>query len=221
MVRFWWRERGPRWPLRATLNGTGALVTGVVTLIIAITKFSHGAWIVILLIPALVLGLRAIHRHYADVAGQLSVDGLEPHEPPPPSHLVLVLVGDLHRGVLGALRYARAISASARGVYVETDPEARRRLEERWGKWASGIPLVVLRSPYRSVVAAFLQYLDDLQREASDLLVTIILPEFVPARWWQHLLHNQTALLIKGSLLFRRGVIVTDVPYHLTRHPPA
>src|SRR5262249_1199916 len=98
--------------------------------------------------------------------------------------------------------------------------DARRRLEDRWGKWVSGVPLVVLRSPYRSVVSAFLEYLDDLQREAPDLLVTIILPEFVPARWWQHLLHNQTALLIKGSLLFRRGVIVTAVPYPLTRHRP-
>jgi len=220
MVRFWWRERGPRWPLRATLNGAGALVTGVVTLVIATTKFTHGAWLIILLIPGLVLGLRTIHRHYADVAGQLSVDGLDPDDPPPPDHLVLVLVGDIHRGVLGALRYARTISASARGVYVETDPDARRRLEDRWAKWASGVPLVVLRSPYRSVVSAFLEYLDDLQRQAPDLLVTIILPEFVPARWWQHLLHNQTALLIKGSLLFRRGVIVTDVAYHLTRHRP-
>ncbi len=217
MVRYWFRERGPRWTARATLNGLGALATGVVTVIIATTKFTHGAWIVILLIPCLVLVLLAIRRHYADVARQLSIERVEPHEPPPPTHIVLVLVGDVHRGILGAVRYARAISASTRGVYVELDPDARHRMEDRWGKWMSGVPLVVLRSPYRSVVGALLDYLDQLQQQVPDLVVTIILPEFVPARWWQHLLHNQTALLIKGALLFRRGVIVTDVPYHLVR----
>ncbi len=217
MVRYWVRERGPRWTLRATLNGAGAVATGIVTVIIATTKFAHGAWIVILLIPCLVALFLGIRRHYGDVARQLSIEGLEPHEPPPPTHLVLVLVGDMHRGVLAAIRYARAISGSARAVYVEMDPDASRRLEERWGKWGSGVPLVVLRSPYRSVVGAFLDYLDHLQEHAPDALITIILPEFVPARWWQHLLHNQTALLIKGALLFRRGVIVTDVPYHLRR----
>ncbi|HEV8355497.1 MAG TPA: APC family permease, partial [Gemmatimonadales bacterium] len=216
MVRFWFRARGRRWLGRATLNGAGAAATGIVTLIIAVTKFTHGAWIVVLLIPGLVLVFLAIHRHYAEVAGQLSLEGAEP-PPPPEHHTVLVLTGDLHRGTLPALRYAQTLSPGARAVYVETDPESTRRLEERWGKWGTGVPLVVLRSPYRSVVGAFLEYLDHLQEQAPNQLVTVILPEFVPARWWQHLLHNQTALLIKGALLFRRGIIVTDVPYHLAR----
>jgi amino acid transporter len=215
MVRFWFRERGPHWQMRATLNATGAVTTGVVSLIIAITKFTHGAWLVILLIPLVVLLLLTIRRHYDDVAYQLSLEGLEPEDPPPARHHVIVLVGDVHRGVLGAIRYARAISPEARAVYVEIDAESRRRLEQRWAKWASGIPLVVLRSPYRSVVGPLLEYVDRLQHEVPDTLVTIILPEFLPGRWWQQLLHNQTALLIKGALLFRRGVIVTDVPYHL------
>ena len=219
MVRFWFRERGPRWPMRAVLNGAGAVTTGVVALIIAATKFTHGAWLVILLIPLLVLLLVTIRRHYDDVAGQLSLEGLEQQELPPERHHVLVLVGDVHRGVLGALRYARAISPTARAVYVEIDAESRRRLEQRWTKWASGMPLVVLRSPYRSVVGPLLEFVDRLQQEAPDTLVTIVLPEFLPVRWWQQLLHNQTALLIKGALLFRRGVIVTDVPYHLARGP--
>jgi hypothetical protein len=193
----------------------GAVATGVVTLIIATTKFTHGAWLVILLIPLLVLLLVTIRRHYDDVAGQLSLEGLEPHELPPERHHVLVLVGDVHRGVLGALRYARAISPNARAMYVEIDAESRRRLEQRWTKWANGMPLVVLRSPYRSVVGPLLEYVNRLQQEAPDALITIILPEFLPVRWWQQLLHNQTALLIKGALLFRRGIIVTDVPYHL------
>jgi amino acid transporter len=216
MVRYWFRHREARWRARAMLNGVGALATGIVTLIIATTKFMHGAWIVLLLIPVIVLMLLAIHRHYSDVARQLSVEGAVPDEPPVP-HIVLVVIGDVHRGVLLALRYAKALSPNPRAVYVETDPEQTRRLEDRWGKWGHGVPLVVLRSPYRSVVGALLQYLNQLQEHAPDHFITIMLPEFVPARWWQHLLHNQTALLIKGALLFRRGVVVTDVPYHLAR----
>jgi amino acid transporter len=215
MVRYWLRERGSRWPIRATLNGLGAGVTGIVTLIIATTKFTHGAWIVILLIPVLVLLLVAVRRHYDDVAHQLSLEGLAQQELPPVRHHVLLLVGDVHRGVLAAIRYARALSSNARAIYIEIEPESRRRLEDRWTKWATGMPLVVLRSPYRSVVGPLLEYVDGLQREAPETLITIVLPEFVPARWWQQLLHNQTALLVKGALLFRRGVIVVDVPYHL------
>jgi hypothetical protein len=107
------------------------------------------------------------------------------------------------------------LSENARGVYIETDPAHRARVEERWATWVKGMPLVVLRSPYRSVVGPLLEYVDRLQRETPDMLITIVLPEFLPARWWQQLLHNQTALLIKGALLFRRGVVVVDVPYHL------
>src|SRR5215831_13030722 len=140
MVRFWFRERGPSWRMRAALNATGAVATGIVTVIIATTKFTHGAWLVILLIPLIVLLLLTIRRHYDDVAFQLSLDGLTPEDPPPARHQVLVLVGDVHRGVLGAIRYARAISPNARAVYVEIDAESRRRLEERWSKWVSGMP---------------------------------------------------------------------------------
>ncbi len=216
MVRYWFRVRRPRWPARATLNAVGAAATGLVMLIIATTKFTHGAWIVTLLIPCLVFLFLAIHRHYEAVARQLSVESVEPRHPPA-GHTVLVLVGDVHRGMLPALEYAQALSPSARAIYVELDPDFTRRMEDRWGKWGSGMPLVVLRSPYRSVVGAVLEYLDHLQQQMPHQLITIILPEFVPARWWQHLLHNQTALLIKGALLFRKGVIVTNVPYHLER----
>jgi amino acid transporter len=216
MVRYWSRHRGPRWPMRAILNGTGALATGVVAVIIGMTKFSHGAWIVVVLIPCMIALFVTIRRHYDDVAVQLSVEGVVPR-PPPAGHTVLVLVGDVHRGTLPALEYAQALSPTARGVYVEVDPEQTRRFEERWAKYTHGMPLVVLRSPYRSVSGPLQEYLDLLQRQAPQEMVTIVLPEFVPARWWQHLLHNQTALLIKGALLFRKGVVVTNVPYHLHR----
>jgi amino acid transporter len=216
MVRYWVRHRQRRWPWRAALNGVGATATGAVTVIIATTKFAHGAWIVILLLPVLVLVLTIIRRHYDDVAAQLSLDGASPEELPPARHHVLVLVGDIHRGVLSAIRYARSLSETARGVYIETDPAHRARVEDRWSQWIKGMPLVVLHSPYRSVVGPLLEYVDHLQQESPDMLITIVLPEFLPARWWHQLLHNQTALLIKGALLFRRGVVVVDVPYHLT-----
>ncbi|HEV8142805.1 MAG TPA: APC family permease [Methylomirabilota bacterium] len=215
MVRRWLRLRGDGWWWRAGLNAVGATVTGGVMLTIAVTKFTHGAWIVVLLIPTLVAAFLTVHRHYEEVASQLSMDGLEP--PPPISHTVLVLVGDLHRGVLKAIQYAQSLSPTAKAVFVETDPELTRRLEEKWGKWGMGIPLIVLSSPYRSLLGPLLEYVDHLQQRGEHHIVTIILPEFIPARWWQHLLHNQTALLIKGALLFRKNIIVTDVPYHL-RH---
>jgi amino acid transporter len=215
MVRRWLRLRGDGWWWRAGLNGLGALVTGVVMVTIAVTKFTHGAWIVVLLIPSLVFAFLMVHRHYDEVASQLSMDGQEP--PPPITHTVLVLVGDLHRGVLKAIQYAQSLSPAAKAVFVETDPERTRRLEEKWGKWGMGLPLIVLSSPYRSLLGPLLEYVDHLQERGEHHIVTIILPEFIPGRWWQHLLHNQTALLIKGALLFRKNIIVTDVPYHL-RH---
>ncbi|MGH7395824.1 MAG: amino acid permease, partial [Candidatus Methylomirabilales bacterium] len=150
---------------------------------------------------------------YGQVASQLSLDGFE--GPPPMEHTVLVLVGDLHKGVIHALQYARTLSPSVRGVYVELDPDKTRKLEEKWGKWGLGLPLVVLTSPYRSLLTPFLEYLEQLLAQGDNHVVTIVIPEFVPAKWWHHLLHNQTALLIKGALLFRKNVVVTDVPYHL------
>jgi amino acid transporter len=215
MVRRWLRLRSPGWPWRVTLNGVGALVTGIVLATIAVTKFTHGAWIVILLIPTLVLAFMMIHRHYGEVAAQLSLDDFSP--PPPISNTVLVLVGDLHRGVVKAIQYAQSLSPSAKAVYVEIDPERTRRLEERWSKWGMGAPLIVLTSPYRSLLGPLLEYIDHLQALGPDHMVTIVIPEFIPARWWQHLLHNQTALLVKGALLFHKNVIVADVPHHL-RH---
>lgn len=213
MVRRWLRIRESGWRWRATLNGIGAVATGLVMATIAVTKFSHGAWIVLLLIPSLVSIFLMIHRHYDDVARQLSLDDFTP--PPRMTNTVLVLVGDLHRGVVTALQYAQTLSASAKAVFVETDPERTRRLEEKWGKWGMGVPLIVLSSPYRSLLGPLLEYIDSIQRLGPNHMVTIVLPEFIPARWWQQILHNQTALLIKGTFLFRKNVVITDVPHHL------
>ena len=216
MVRRWLRLRSEGWWWRVAINGVGAAVTGLVMLTIAVTKFSHGAWIVLLLIPLLVIVFLIIRRHYEDVSAQLSLEDFTP--PPPMTNTVLVLVGDLHKGIVRAVQYAQTLSPSAKAVYVETDPERTRRLEERWVKWGLGAPLIVLNSPYRSLLGPLTDYIEQLQRQGGpNHVVTIVLPEFIPARWWQQILHNQTALLIKGQLLFRRNVVLTDVPHHLRR----
>jgi amino acid transporter len=213
MVRHWLVDHGSGWQWRLLINGTGAVVTGAVTLVIAVTKFTHGAWIVVLLIPTMVLAFRAVRRHYDAVAVELSLEHLG--DEPPVQNTVLVLVGDLHMGVVKALRYAQSLSPSPKAVFVELDPSFTPKLEERWAKGGCGVPLVVLASPYRSMLGPLLDYIDLIRRQSAVSMVTVVIPEFVPRRWWQHLLHNQTALLVKGALLFRRGVVVVDVPFHL------
>ncbi len=213
MIRHWLAERGPGWRRRLVVNGSGALVTGVVTLVIAATKFTHGAWVVVLLLPVMVLVFTAVHRHYEAVSNELSLERLV--DEPPVTTTVLVLVGDLHLGVVRALRFAQSLVPSPRAVYVETDPARTLRLEERWTKGGCGVPLIVLSSPYRSVLRPLFGYIERLQRQSPDGMITIVIPEFVPRHWWQHVLHNQTALLVKGALLFRSGIVVVDVPFHL------
>ncbi len=215
MVVRWLRLRGQHWQLKAAINGLGAAATGVVSVVIAATKFIYGAWAVLLFIPLLVAGLRAIYRHYRKVASQLS---LETAGPPPRirRHRVIVPIAGVHQGVLHALEYARSISDDVTAVYVEVDPDETDRVRERWEEWGSGVRLIVLPAPYRSVIGPLMNYVnkvDDIRR--YDEVVTIVLPQFVPAQWWENLLHNQTALLIRLAFLFRSNTIVTDVPYRL------
>ncbi len=218
MVRRWLRLKDKGWRWRMWVNGMGAIVTAVVLLTLAVTKFVEGAWIVILIVPLLVATFLLMHRHYAEVATELSLEGLD--RLPDFQHTVLVLLGDVHRGVVRAVQYAKTLAAPTavvRGVYVEIDPAHTYRIEERWAKCEFGVPLVVLASPYRSLLRPLLEYVDQIQSRGDDQMVTIVLPEFLPRRWWQQLLHNQTALLVKGALLFRRNTVVTDVPYLLKR----
>ena len=213
MVRHWLAEHGAGWQWRLAINGMGAVVTGVVTIVIAATKFTHGAWIVVLLIPIMVIGFRAVYRHYEALADELSLEHLA--DEPPVTNTVLVLVGDLHMGVVRALRYAQSLSANPKAVYIELDPARTLRLEERWAKGGCGVPLVVLSSPYRSVLGPLFEYIERIKSQVPHGIVTIVIPEFVPRHWWQHALHNQTAFLVKGAMLFRQGIVVVNVPFHL------
>jgi len=158
-----------------------------------------------------------VKKHYEFVARELSLEGFRAKVPA--AHAVLVLISGVHRGVLEALQYARALSPNVIAVSVEIDQRATEKIRERWKQWGMGIPLTVLKSNYRSVVKPLLDYLDDFLEKNPEQVITVVLPEFIPSRWWHHLLHNQTAFLIKGALLFRPGVIVTSVPHHLGRKP--
>jgi len=211
------RDRGGNWLVAILINAIGALVSFLVLLVIAITKFSHGAWVVILLIPLLVMMFRAIHRHYLDIAVQLSTEGLVPSQTIA-KHKVLVPISGIHRGVIYAFEYAKSIAPGhVTAIYVDLNEEATRKLKEKWATFGDGIELVVLQSPYRSLTRPLLRYIERVAKQGENLMVTVLLPEFVPAKWWHQLLHNQSSLLLKGALLFRKGVIVTSVPYHLEK----
>ena len=215
MVLHWRRIREPGWAASAVINGIGAVATAVVLVIVAATKALEGAWIILLLIPILVLVFKQTQAHYRHVASQLS---LKDWQGEAPQHsTVLVPIGGVHRAVLQAVAYARSLSDDVRALFVDTDSTATERVRLDWDRWGGNARLEVLPSPYRSLMEPLLQYIDDLQAAHPNDYVTVVLPEFIPARWWQHLLHNQRALLIKGALLFRPRVVVTSVPFHLER----
>lgn len=214
MVRRWFRLREPGWQRSAALNGLGAITTFIVLWVIIIAKFAEGAWMVVVLIPTIVLLFLGINKHYLNASKQLSLAGLEP--PPPLRNTVIVPVSTLHRGVINALKYAESIApGNVTAVHVSMDEEQTAKVRAKWAKWGGDTPLVVLDSPYRSLVRPLVRYLDEVDQRWDHDVITVVLPEFVPAKWWHHLLHNQTAFLIKGALLFRKNRIVASVPYRL------
>ncbi len=215
MVRHWLRVHEPGWQRSVVINAIGAVLTGVVLIVIVTTKFAHGAWAVLVLLPILVLLFRSVHQHYIDVAHQLSLEKA-PRVEPIRRHTALVLVSGIHRGVIPALQFARSLAPdNTVALYVDLDPEAADKVKAKWAQWGCDVPLEILPSPYRSLIRPILRYIDDLDARYDDDVLSVILPEFIPSKWWQHLLHNQTALALKGALLFRKNVVVISVPYHL------
>jgi amino acid transporter len=215
MVAHWRTIRGPGWKTSAAISGTGALVTGIVLIVVAITKAHEGAWIIMLLIPIQVVMFRATMKHYSAVSSQLTLTAFEPevrHR-----NMVLVPISGVQRAVVQALDYARTLSTDVRAVYIDVDPAVTNQIRSDWDKWGRGVQLVVLPSPFRSLMEPLLEYIEQIEHERPDDYVTVVLPEFVPARWWHHLFHNQRALLIKGALLFKPNTVVTSVPFHLER----
>lgn len=215
MVMHWVRSRAPGWKWRAALNGLGAVATAIVSLIQVATKFTQGAWIVVLIIPVIIYVLVRIHRHYEHFARDVAYNGQAPlmflH------HTVLVPVNGITKPAAGALVYATTISEDVRAIYVEVDPDTSAELRRSWDAWDIGVELVVLPSPYRSVLRPLVDYVNDLLERGEGDLVTLVVPEIVPRSWLGHLLHNKTALFIRTAFLFRPNVVVTAVPYLIGR----
>jgi amino acid transporter len=221
MVRRWFRLRGKAWQLKALINGLGAVTTIIVMLVIAVTRFAHGAWIVILLVPLMVLTFFNIHRHYIRIKSILAasrVDFIGPRR-----NRVVVLVSGIHAGVVQALNYAKVIAdhGEVEALTVDfadehgRDSAALERLRSDWPRYSEGIPLRAIRSPYRKIVEPIVNELDRMRRAEPEYTLTVILPEFVTGQWWTGLLHNQTAWRIKGTLLLKPKTIVISIPYHV------
>src|SRR5262249_31983989 len=211
----WWRRRarlGGGWRRPAVINGIGAATTAVVLGVLTWTKFIHGAWVVVILIPLMVLAFFKIHRHYQGVATELTMEQYEPVATP--HQTVVVMAPDVHVGVMRAVEYARGLSSDVRAVHVAVDPARARKVEEKWRPWVPDIPLCVLRSDYRALVDPMLRYLRAVKDERDDDVVTLVIPEFV-TRGWTKLLHNHNGLLLKFALLFERDVVVANVRYYL------
>ena len=230
MARRWWKighlasgrvveERGstlkfePGWQVKLIINGFGSIATAVVMLVFAVTKFKDGAWIVVFLTPTLVTIFFTIHHHYRDLARNLSLEhyGAPPHVH---RHRVILAVSGVHRGTLAALRYARSLSDDVTAVHVSIDPAEAEKVQAKWEHWGEGTRLVVLDSPYRLMLEPLLDYIEEISalRQPNET-ITIVVPQFVPRQWWANLLHTQTALWLRMALLFRPGIVITDVPY--------
>ncbi len=213
MVVHWFRDRSAGWKWKAVLNGVGAIATAIVSIVQIVTKFTMGAWIVVLIIPLIIVMLRKIHSHYEEFGRETRYTGHAPllflH------HTVIVAVNGITKPVAGALVYATTISEDVRAAYVEVDPEVAVSLRHQWSEWDIGVDLQILPSPYRSIIRPLVEYVSELTEGGEADLVTVIVPEIVPRKWWEHLLHNKTALYIRTAFLFKSNVVVTAVPYRL------
>jgi hypothetical protein len=232
MARRWWKighlapgqeikERGSTlryeqgWQLKMFINSLGAFVTLIVMFVFAITKFKDGAYIVLIITPIVVILFSSIHHHYLNLARRLS---LENYGTPPrvARHRVILPISGVHRGSLAALQYARTLSDDITALHVVTDPDEARRVQQKWERWGDGVRLVLLDSPYRLLAEPLLEYIEEIaSRRQPNEIITVVVPQFVPQRWVHNLLHTNTALWLRLALLFKRGIVVTDVPYQV------
>ncbi len=214
MVKHHLKLKEGRWRLSLCINAVGAFATLIVLLAVAITKFTSGAWVSILVVTSVYIHFRFIHRHYARVQKAIAVP--KDYKPQRMNHTVMVLVGRMHRGTLQALEYARSLAPNHLvAITVVSDEEERERVVTQWESFHMDMPLEVVYSPYRELMRPILDAVEDLDARYDNDIVTVIIPEFVVHRWWEHLLHNQSALLLKGRLLFRKNTVVTSVPYQV------
>ena len=214
MVAHWRKSHDqPGWRWRMALNGLGAVATAIVSIVQVVTKFTEGGWIICIIIPAIIAALVKIHRHYMVFTKEIEFTGQSPILPL--HHTVVVPVNSITKATAGALVYATTISDEVVAAYVEIDKEHTEEMRAKWEEWDIGVPLVVLPSPYRSVLKPLVEYVESLRMVMPGELVTVVVPEIVPRAWWEHFLHNKTALYIRTALMFKPNVVVVAVPYLL------
>jgi hypothetical protein len=205
------RERAPIW--KTGVSAFGALVTFVVLGILLVTKFEEGAWLIVVALAVMLVIFWAIKKHYKYLARELSV---RPDDSIREVHtVVLLLVPRLHRGILKAIAYARAMTRDVRAIHVTLDPASLQQVKEDWNRFGADIPLVIVDSPYRSLIEPVTDYVDQTIAEDPNIMITVIVPQAVPKFWWQGLLHNNAAVPLKMALSSRRNVVITNVRYFL------
>jgi amino acid transporter len=214
MIKYHKTEQKPGWQRRRIINTIGASTTAIVTGILIFEKFWEGAWMVLVAMPAIIWIFRRIKSHYISIGKQLALP-VTGYCPVAIEHTVLVLVSSLHKGTIPALEYAKTISDRVEAVHVELNTEQTNRLKAAWEDWGCGIPLTILKSPFRSISEPLLEYIEEVEDRYEHDLVTIIVPEFVTKKWWHNLLHNQTSIALKALLRYSPGKVVTTVRYHL------
>lgn len=223
MVVHWWRSRGRFWFFKLALNGLGGFVTAVTFLVVGVSKFIDGAWITIALILLFVVIFTHIQDHYQTIQKELSLRGLPPSLKPFPKPRIVIPISGVHRGIIDSVAFAQAISDDVTAIYIELESGEGEKVRRRWERLWPEIPLHIVPSPYRAIIRPLIDYIDYLDEQAGDgQQATIVLPEFVPAKWWHSLLHNQTAWMIKAALLYRRRHfgfqrVIIDIPYHLRK----
>jgi amino acid transporter len=207
--------RDDHWLFKMIVNGVGAITTAIVTVVFATTKFADGAWVIVVIIPLLIGAFYSIHIHYKGVAKKLSLDDFGA----PPRiirHRVIIPISGVHRGTMAALRYANTLSNDITAVFVEIDPLETQKLLEKWKIWGDGVRLVVLVSPYRLLFEPLIQYIESVTTQMQpNEIVTIVVPQFIPSKWWANALHTQTAWGLRLALMFKKGIVITDVPYQV------
>lgn len=212
MVVHWFHDQKPGWRTSAIINGIGACLSGAVFIVILATKFMEGAWIVALLIPLIYAGFKGIKKRYDSITRQLTID----KAPPVPSgHMRLLLVPRVHKGILAALQYAKLDDVDCQAVHIVINEKRLPEVQHLWDQYGDGVPLVVLRSPYRSLLQPLLDYVDGIREENPGVVITVIVPEAVSTRWWHKLLQENVASQIKSALGRRKNVVVTNVRYFL------
>jgi len=205
----------PKWKQKLALNGFGGLLTFVVMIVFAVTKFHDGAWIVVFLIPTLVMIFFRIHQHYRIVAKSLSLETYgEPNRIV--RNRVVILIGGVHRGVLHALRYARSLSDDITAVYVAIDPVETEKVIRKWQYWGDGVRLQIIESPYRRLMEPLIGYIDQLATLTSPRQVlTVVVPSFIPKQGAYKALHMNTADLLRKALFQQHDIVIMEVPYHI------